>query len=235
MITLNQMRYQILEALNQYSDDSRITVRLIDNLIKTKRAMLIRREHNKNRSIDPSIIQKLNCVDIQLVSSVDCPDVCTDEPDLILKTKKQIPNTIELNHDKTITRVGTVDIKSRSVFICDYDAAIYWGNGRFNKSQLCFFLLNNYGYLNYKDPKFKVLEKIEIQGVFEDPKEAARFSDCDGKPCWTPDSPYPLNLWMWDIIKAEIIKELLPTLQIPTDKNNNADDDSEISTTIAGK
>ena len=75
MITLNQMIYQIYEGLQITSDDTSLDKRLIKDLINQSRANWIRKEHNKNRSIDDNVIQDLSSIEIQLserLSSICC-------------------------------------------------------------------------------------------------------------------------------------------------------------------
>lgn len=80
MISLNQMIYQIYEDLQITADDTTLDKRLIKDLINQERANWIRKEHNKNRSIDDNIIQDLGCVELDLVNrqSDRCCEVFVD-------------------------------------------------------------------------------------------------------------------------------------------------------------
>ena len=74
------MIYQVYEGLQITSDDTSLDKRLIKDLINQSRANWIRKEHNKNRSIDDNIIQDLGCIDIELTDrvSANCCDISTD-------------------------------------------------------------------------------------------------------------------------------------------------------------
>jgi hypothetical protein len=157
MITLNQMIYQIYEGLQITSDDTSLDKRLIKDLINQSRANWIRKEHNKNRSIDDNVIQDLGCIDIELTDRIssNCCDISTDCR--ILRSVNKIPNAIELNHEKIITRVSAVDFMSIPIIFMDYDAAIYFGNGRYNKKALAAFIKSNYLYIVYNKGAFNSL------------------------------------------------------------------------------
>jgi hypothetical protein len=209
------------------SDDSTLDRRLIESIINEERALMIRRELNKNRSIDDNLIQDLGCVEMDLSppASQDCCDVppgCK-----ILRSVKQIPNAIELYQDKMITRVAPKDLTLPAFHLLELDAVPYFGNGRFNKNQIGVFVRNNYIFLISKREIDKLIDTITVQGVWEDPREAARFTTCDNQPCWTPDSKYPLNTWMWaDPIKQRVLEKLRSRLALPRDESNNSQDNT---------
>ena len=222
------MIYQIYEALQITADDTSLDKRLIKDLINQSRANWIRKEHNKNRSIDDNIIQDLGCVDVILVDrvSANCCEVSTDC--VILRSREKIPNAIELNHDKIITRISAVDFMSIPIIFMDYEQAIYFGNGRYNKKSLGAFIKNNYLYIIYNKGAFNLLlETLNVQGVFEDPTEAAQFVNDCGVPCFSWDSRYPINAWMWQsLVKQEVLNELRVKRTLYKDDNNNAKDDA---------
>lgn len=228
MLTLTKIRAQIFDLMNSYSNYSNIEPRLIDDLVAQKRSKFIRQDVSKGRVIDDNFIQSLGCVELELVDKAS--DNCCSEITgcNIFRTKQKLPNAVELPHDKAITKVGSVDIISYPFYFMEYQAAPFWGNGRFNKKSIGVFLRNNYMYFIYNEGiENLLLEKVNIQGVWEDPKEASKFKNCDGTPCWTVDSSYPLNDWMWEIIRDEVIKELLLKYKLPVDLDNNAKDDTE--------
>jgi len=237
MLTLTKIRAQIFEFLNQYSNYSNIEPRFIDDLVAQKRAIFARQDREKTRSIDDNLIQDLGCIELELVSRIQCGCEEISSDCQILRSTVQIPNALEFYNDKAITRIASLDIMDKAVLLMDYDQAIFWGNGRFNKSALGAFIRNNYVYIIYnKGAYHSLLEKINVQGVFEDPKAAAKFKTCEGVPCWNVDSKYPLNAWMWEIIRPEIIKEIMIKYQLPVDLDNNAKDDSAPTTnTPTGK
>jgi len=81
--------------------------------------------------------------------------------------------------------------------------------------------------MSKNDSLSKYITHINVRGVFEDPEEAARFTHCDGTPCYTDNDKYPLNRWMVDYMKAEILNlNFNAALQAVEDTSNNAKADN---------
>jgi hypothetical protein len=223
------MIFQVYEALQISTDDTSLDKRLIKDVINQERANWIRKEHNKNRSIDDNIIQDLGCVELESVNrqSDRCCEVFIDCK--ILRSKHTIPNAIELNHEKIITRISAVDFMSIPIYFIDYDHAIYYGNGRYNKKALGAFIKNNYLYIVYNKGSYnKLLQYVNVQGVFEDPTEAAKYVNCETQqPCFDWDDRYPINAWMWQtLVKPAVLNEFRTKRTLYKDENNNGKDDA---------
>jgi hypothetical protein len=223
------MIFQVYEALQISTDDTSLDKRLIKDVINQERANWIRKEHNKNRSIDDNIIQDLGCVELESVNrqSDRCCEVFIDCK--ILRSKHTIPNAIELNHEKIITRISAVDFMSIPIYFMDYDHAIYYGNGRYNKKALGAFIKNNYLYIVYNKGSYnKLLQYVNVQGVFEDPTEAAKYINCETQqPCFDWDDRYPINAWMWQtLVKPAVLNEFRTKRTLYKDENNNGKDDA---------
>ena len=80
------------------------------------RAMLISQAVTKRQDISDAWVQDISCLELELVDASDCCFITTDC--YILKTKVQIPNTVETNSDNLILRVtnpvGDIISKSNS-------------------------------------------------------------------------------------------------------------------------
>jgi hypothetical protein len=225
MLPLVDLHSQLDEALNVNNSDSIFATELYTDLINEQRALFIRNEYNRKRELDPNIQQSF-CEDLELVDPHNCP--CTEIPIgcKILRTKRPIPNSIELHHKKTITSVGPIIITERRFTLIDYDRVPYIGNGRTTSKAIYAFLYDNYIYVISKKESVKLLKKIAIRGIWEDPTAVAEFVNCDeNNICWKPTDPYPLNQWMWAYVKEQVIQQLLRKRQIPEDDSNNAQDD----------
>lgn len=230
MATLNELIYDIWEiARPRISDDDNFDKRQFAFWIKNTRALLLRNELNKNRTIDPNLIQDLGCVELELADAADCCEI-TDGCK-ILRTKLEIPNTIELHNKTGITRVAPVNKLTVPFNFVSYERAIWSGNGRFNKNQVFAFILNNRIYLKVGTSDIaKYITHINIQGVFENPTDAAKFHHCSGDACYTDDSEYPVNNWMIETMKQMILQvDLAASLQAVEDSTNNAKADNNES------
>ena len=224
MLPLVDLHAQLDEALNTYSVSTVFSPLYYTDLINEERARWIRNEYNKNRSIDPNIQQSLSCVDLELVDPTNC---CVTIPGncKILRTVKPIPNTIEFYFTKGLTSIGPVDITKPRFTLIDYSRVPYIGHGRTTAHQVYAFLYDQYIYVVSRDTRIITMKNITIRGIFENPVEVGEFSDCNNKPCWTPNDIYPINQWMWVTIKEYIIQKLLQKQPIPIDYDNNGKDD----------
>lgn len=223
METLAKLRYEILEIASggKITDDLAIDDRLVDSWIHGQRALWFRNELNKNRSKSANIIQDLGCVAVSPVDRAECCSI--DTGCTFLRTDLKIPVPIELHFTDTITRVAPVDKLARAFSFVEYEQAIYSGNGRFNRSHTFAFLKNNYIYLKMQPSSVlsSALKYINIQGIFEDPTDVARFTTCTGAACYDETSQYPINAWIWQYIKDQIVKSDLKYLQFIAPDNSN--------------
>ncbi len=222
-MTFDEAVYKIWEDLRpNLSDDDDIDYRLVAKELHTQRALFIRNELNKQRSIDPFIIQSLGCVEMQPVDRAECCDVTIDCS--ILRSVQKIPSTVEL-HFTTPLWITPVDSLEKSFSLVDYERVKWIKGNRFTSRQIYAFILNNYVYLVSEDDTHAQITHISVKGVFENPEEVGDFNTCDGDACFTGSSIYPIKEWMFAYVKAEAAKNLLPKLKYPTDTSNNAKSD----------
>lgn len=224
-MTLNELAYDLLERVRaELSDDEYIDKRQLKFWIHNQRALWLRNELNRNRTIDSNIIQDLGCVELEVVDASACSDIpvgCS-----VLRTIKDIPNAIELHNKTLITRIGPLDQSIPDFTFTSHERAIFSGNGKYNVKHIYAYLLNNKMYLKFDEKcnlEAKMLTHVNIRGVFEDPTEVATFTDPTGASCYSDDGEYPLNRWMYNYIKDAIVKaDLSNMIMLPTDSTNNA-------------
>lgn len=207
MSTLNEITYNILMSVRPHLiDDEDLTIEKVQHDINLKRAKMLKTELSRNRNVDINYVQTLGCVEMELASPVDCC-IDVDIDCKLLRSKLIIPNAIEANHKKLIMRVGPI-IKTLPKFtFVPYDRFIHSGNGKYNKNDIFATLHDGRIYLKSNNDNVNLIQYIDVQGIFEDPREAARFINCEDHPCYTDDDNYPLNMWMEDYIKNELIDE----------------------------
>lgn len=235
MESLATLHSQLDEALNVNNIDTVFSFLYYTDLINAQRELWLRNEYNKNRSIDPDIIQEIPCLEMELVNSSNC---CITVPDdcKILKSTQPFPNTIEFYFSKGIVSVGPVTITEKRYTIIDYNRVPYIGNGRFNQNTIYAFLYDKYLYIVSKNPFHKLIKYINVRGLFTDPTSLSNILNCEGRPCWTPNDIYPINLWMWEYIKPLIVQQLMQKQTVPLDDaNNTKDDKTEIGHGVSQK
>jgi hypothetical protein len=228
MVTsLNSLISEVFEDLKITSDDTWIDRRLVEQKIIAYRATWIRKQNTKENYVDSTYLQTI-CVPMDLVDAASCGCGHLDSGCTILKSTVAIPNAIELKAQKGILKVSGALMLAPPMDFIDFERAYTWGNGRFNSKRVAFFLKeDNYLYgIHNGSVENKLIEKINVTFLPEDPRDAAKFNTCDGEPCWTTESEYPINLNLWvDFVKPSVIKELYLIKQSGKDNNNNAKDD----------
>lgn len=216
-MTLQELIYSVQEAIRpSLKDDDIVDQREVSFQIRNQRALWIKNDLNKSgRAIDDNTLQTI-CMDVDLADPSDCCDIktkCT-----ILKSKVNFPSTIPLNGgDRTIFRIGPVNLMKSNYLIIPYHRAAFVGNGRFNKDFVYSFLYNWNIFIisNPGNALIRGIKKIAISAIFENPEDTKAFEGCSGLPCYTDDSRYPISSWMWNYIQPMVIRHFLPQLILP--------------------
>jgi len=224
--SLEELVYSILEIVRPRALTSElINESVIEYEINAVRAQLIKQDINRGYSVDSWIIQDLGCIDLELVDKSECCDVelgCK-----ILRTVQQIPSPIELHQKQLITRIGPIDKMARPYDYIAYNRVPYSGrNSKFSKKVIRTFTKDNDGYIYIiADDSLDsiLLSKINVQGVFEDPRLVSEFRHCSGEVCYTNSSAYPVKSWMIPVIQEIVIAKFIgPQTKAMTDSENNS-------------
>tara|TARA_R110000782_G_scaffold85329_1_gene165944 strand:+ start:989 stop:1672 length:684 start_codon:yes stop_codon:yes gene_type:complete len=227
-MNLAKIIYDVREALKLYSDDTDVTDRYITYLYGIKRAKYLRQDlNNFQKSTDLSITQTL-CLQLEVVSANQCASAL--DCGVILRTKRPIPQPIELHTKSAITSVKSTNRISLPFNFVTKEKAIYSKFSPFNKSVFAFLDNDNYIYVISESNTVNLIECITITGIFEDPLELKTYSNCCSceavVPCFDmATTNYPLQPHYIDLIKIEIITQLAGRLNIQDDKTNNSVND----------
>ncbi len=184
--------------------------------------------NNFNRSVDNSIIQRL-CLELEEVSVTECSlDL---DCETILRTKQPLPKPLELNTKTAIDKVKPTNRLSIPFNFISKEKAYYTLEGSsFNKSIYSFLDVDNHIYITSKLDSHKLLECITVDAIFENPLDLQDYKNCcgcedDSSTCYDIDTTeYPLQPHYVDLIRTEIVRELVNLLQIPEDKTNDSND-----------
>ena len=169
-MTLNQMIGQIQESLSFNSDDSDVSDRLLIDLINQARAFHLRNELNKFRTPDDTIIQNLSCVELEITDATLITGLCLPTGCKLLKSKKRIPDTVELHHTDGILSVGSIQFLEIPFSYVDFRKISYINYSRFTKNIIYSFLLGGYLYVySIGNKKYGLIDTVMVRGIFEDP------------------------------------------------------------------
>ena len=224
MTTLDELSYDILsnlEGTSRVSDDSEFSLEQIAFKINTVRAMLIRQDQAKGRSLSDNILQTLPCMEVIKVNASECCNITS--PCELYRTKLTIPTPIELYQKDLIVRVSGVDITGPSWNFVSLAHIDYSGLSKWTKNSTKWFIKDRYIYI-LNPPAVK---KISITGVFEDPRDLAEYSTCAGAACYTPSSDYPISGHMLPTLKQLVLEDLLRMRQMPEDAKGDESDRSQ--------
>lgn len=229
MASLNELYSELwLDVSPSISDDTVLDERLLKFYIHKVRAVFARNEMNKtSRTVDAALIQDLGLVELETVDSfVDAG--LGNIQHTVLRTKEIIPRALELHSKLAFTYVGPLNQIEKGFKVVDINNVPYVGNGKFNKTFMYAFIMNDRIYIigNCNNPAFKGLKYINIKGVFENPEDAAKFNRPDGTACYSDDEEYPISLYLWAYCKKEILATDLRQFYVPIeDISNNANND----------
>lgn len=216
--TLDLIAYEIIELVRPNRvDDSDIDLRLVKERINDLRALYLRQELGKMTSVEQVYVQDLGTVALEEVDPIEDSSITTGT-NYILRTTVDIPKPIELKGKLLFTRIGPIDKTEPDFDIYNYEKTYYSGERRFGKARVRAFYRNNRIYI-YNDECvdfLKLLENINIQGVFEDPDEVS------SNECFDSSDKYPMSRWMKENIIRQIVAELTNKISQPEDKINNA-------------
>lgn len=226
--SMNRMAYDLMHHVKQnITDDTALSQRQVADWIRNNRVSFVQQSVMKGMYPTDDFKQSLGCVELEQVDWSECCD--TDIGCTILRSKQQIPTPVFDGYSALLTRVATVGVGKRNITITSQERAISSGYGRFNKQFLFAFLKNNYLYvISQESPYQAVLKYITVEGVFDTPEQAARFNYCDGTPCYTENSRYPISRAAFEWMKRRIVQaDFAIQAKATSDKTNNATDDTE--------
>tara|TARA_R100000951_G_scaffold9319_1_gene8278 strand:+ start:727 stop:1413 length:687 start_codon:yes stop_codon:yes gene_type:complete len=189
-MTLNEISYNILNLVRggRSSNNEHISLDQIKFNVKYYRALLIRRDFQRNGSITRHFEQDLGCLELEKVDASKCcglPIECA-----VYRTKEKIPKTVRFNYQDAITYVG--DVTGTTSIPMTQPHAIQWlPYEKFTKDRKKAYMIEDYLYIyNAEGMGF-----INVRGIFEDPEDLARFK-CDDSDCYddTKDFPIPMDM-----------------------------------------
>lgn len=205
---LKEISYLILEELRaaHIVDDDNIDIRLLEQLIKQKRAQYIRNQYSNTKEVDVSTLQEL-VLSTTLESTGDTK---------ILRSSSILPKIINHKGVNLIDNLFSSDKLGIQFTEVPFARLPYVGNGLFNNRFIhVAYEHDGYLYFKAKADSHKLLSTCVISAVFEDPEDVTGF-DVD-------TDEYPIAMWMVESIKNDVIQKDYRTLiTSPNDTLNNA-------------
>lgn len=227
MAKVSEITYDIREAVRQYIDDSELDDRYILYLVAIKRAKYLRQQlNNFRRTTDNSALQTF-CVEMVKVNASEC-DV-EYECNTIVRSKKPIPTPIDLHTKPAITSVKSTSVLGVPFNFVEKNRAVYASSHPSFTGMITFYDSDGYLYAT-SSKKINFIDCLTITGVFEDPLELKNYSNCcscdDAESCFDENTTdYPLQSHLLDLVREEVVRDILRTEQIPEDRENDTIDE----------
>lgn len=216
--TLNELVYDIKNPGfgGFQSDDIQVSDRQVAYWVNDARDLLIGQLLSSGKSIPETIVQHLECVQLECLDPAECCDITSTKK--VLRSTQKLPRTIQRNNRNTILSVTSPD-KSKSFSQTNYFRRRTNSYNKYTSDEPRWFIKNDYLYIVNE----LILEYVSVSGIYEDPTEVILFTNCDGEPCFTWDSDYPITQRMARTITTMVLQERLGvTQQAPNDQNNDA-------------
>ena len=187
----------------------------MESLVHQGRAILLKRDIDKNKKVDPQYIQQINALELEEVDESYPSSISTDYK--VFRTKLQIPNLITLNKGPALTYVGTV---AGSEIQFSPEGRSRWQQfKKYTATDSIAYMKDNYIYLNND----KQIRYISIRGVFQVPTEVSHLDNPNEVVTDTTESsPYPIPISLLPALKEIVLKQLGIEANAPSDITNDS-------------
>lgn len=220
METLDKIVMDILRIARGSSvvQSETISTRQIEDWVNQYRSMLITQKVEKKYDLNSSLIQSMNCLELEQVDKAECCSLGFTTCN-VLRTKLPLPKFVMSKvNGELITFVGK--ITGEPIQLMSETRTFFSQYRKFTKRTIVSYKKNGYIYILNDD----AIEKITVRGVLEDPRAASEvISSCTSQPCYSLSDPYPITSEMIPTVRNLILtKELGMTLSSTSDKKNDS-------------
>lgn len=231
MSTYRELIYMVNDEVKLLSDDSTFTEDHILFLLKKYRPYLIEQKYQRDRQAINDDNKQRICIELE---TVDTGNPCGNG--IYVKSKYKIPSRLQTGSIKFYNIEG---FPMDMITFVPFQRLAYVGNNKYLKNIIyCAISTDGYLYFDNSNPQTQYLQRIIIDGLFEDPEEAEKLQcKCDGEQsesdCDIMDKKFPIEGELIPLLIQSVIKELIGSSYRPKDVYNNALDDlSDLATFI---
>lgn len=225
---ISELVYSCLDlSKTATSDDSYITEGHVIFLLKKYRALLLKRERDKEKGssdIASEFEYQQICLDLEKAAAID-GEPCTGG--YYLRTVQKIPKMLE----GTLPRIYPLDYyQGINISYVSRDRMRYVGTNPYLRNIIYTSLGPDlHLYVNSSNPQFQYLGKLRMSAVFEDIEEAAGLL-CDdeggSQVCDVLDMEFPIRDYLVPPLIELVVKDIVGTSAVRPDEINNARDDT---------
>lgn len=221
-MTYRELVYLILDEIKLNTDDAQFTEDHIVFLLNKYRAFILKQRYSDIKKYIPESNYQEICIDLIQTPAIS-GEPC--EGGTYLRSKVKIPYLIKIGNPM----LYPIDYYQGDITYISRERMRYVGHNKYLQN-IIYASIGPDGYLYFKssNPQYLYLEKVKMQGIFEDPKDAINLQCSDtgeAKSCDVLDYNFPVEEALVPPIVELILKELVSAEYRPEDKQNNADDD----------
>ena len=221
-MVLQELIFDVIQATRDFSDNSFINERYIKHLIDTTRAKYLHQAYVSKPVLEP-INRQTIIMPMELVNSSYDPSMIETKR-RILRTKDKLPRVMQLGRKPAIHAISSMDRLELGEFeLLDKRRAQYNIHSPF--CGVVVYLDTDYHlYLVSNTDDTKFIKNMVVDAIFEDPQEAIyyKYPDMENSEEALELEEYPLDMGMWNNMKAEIASEMLRTKAVPLDLQNQS-------------
>lgn len=221
-MTYRELVYLILDEIKLNTDDAQFTEDHIVFLLNKYRAFILKQRYSDIKKYIPESNYQEICIDLIQTPAIS-GEPC--EGGTYLRSKVKIPYLIKIGNPM----LYPIDYYQGDITYISRERMRYVGHNKYLQN-IIYASIGPDGYLYFKssNPQYLYLEKVKMQGIFEDPKDAINLQCSnteESKLCDILDYNFPIEEALVPSIIELILKELVSAEYRPEDKQNNADDD----------
>lgn len=219
-MTYREIVYACLDILKLTSDDSLYTEEHIIFLANKARTLLLKQRYSDIKKRIPESNYQTICLDLEKVQNIQ--DLSCQGSSL--RTVQEVPYLMKIGNPKVYPQnyyLGEITYISR-------ERMRYVGHNKYLQNIIyCSLAPDNHLYFKSSNPQYLYLKKVQVTGIFEDIQNASQL-ECnnDSSQCQNLlDKTFPLEEGLVQPLIEIVVKQLGPSVDLPQDQENNAQDD----------
>ena len=219
-MTYREIVYACLDILKLTSDDSLYTEEHIIFLANKARTLLLKQRYSDIKKRIPESNYQTICLDLEKVQNIQDLE-CKGSS---LRTVQEIPYLMKIGNPKVYPQnyyLGEITYISR-------ERMRYVGHNKYLQNIIyCSLAPDDHLYFKSSNPQYLYLKKVQVTGIFEDIQKASELecNNNNNSQCSDIlDNTFPLEEGLVQPLIEIIIKQLGPSVNLPQDQENDAQD-----------
>lgn len=220
-MTLNELTYMVRDLLKLDSDDSEITNEHIKYLIGITRNKYVKQYLNDVKKRIPSILKQKITLNLEMNESQGFSDK------KFLVSVEDIPELISSQSHYNRTTLSTISNVTRNFSMTSYRRLPYVGIRGGMQNIIYGAIDNDKLFLVSGDDRAMFLDKINLEGIFSDPKAAWLLSDSYSSSESFDEAEYPIEAAMGGLIINEVAQMISMRFNILGDEVNDSEETTQ--------